>query len=127
MLWFTPQLFVTIQTTPKMAEYESPFEPCRSFAKAGEAIFSFHPVYSYLLGGTFRTVPNDSLDKIVQYAKKTQVRWLVLTQSPTEMAERAYYNYSPWLKEAHLEEYSSGKIKKWCQTPNEMVTLYEIL
>lgn len=126
-LWLTPQRFTTTPLVPKMAEAVSPFAPCANWAKRHEAIFSFHPLYSYLLGGTFRSLPNDSLDKVIFYAKKTSVRWLVLTQSPVEIAEREYYLYSPWLASTDLASDSFGKMKKRCNTQNEEVVLYEIL
>jgi len=127
ILWLTPRLFTAIRITPKIAEHELPFKECASFVKNGEAIFSFHPVNSYLLGGTFRTFPNDSINKVVQYAKNTKVRWFVLTKSPSESEQRDYYLYSPWLKSSDLEKDSAGHIKKRCYTQDENVILYEIL
>ncbi len=47
----------------------------------GEPVFTFFPFYAHSVGGKFRVLPNDNLDKISTYGKLTGVRWILLVET----------------------------------------------
>jgi hypothetical protein len=65
-----------------------------------EPAFALLPAYSYLAGGSFRIMPNDKLEKAVQYARRTGVRWLLVPKEP-EISKSEYYTKAEWLQTPH--------------------------
>jgi hypothetical protein len=73
----------------------------------GEPTFALLPVYPYLGEGKFRVLPNDSLERTVQYGRLTGVRWLLVPEDPQQDSEVLFYNKAEWLlKPAILKERS---------------------
>jgi 4-amino-4-deoxy-L-arabinose transferase-like glycosyltransferase len=73
----------------------------QSIIPAGEPAFALLPVYTYLAGGTYRILPNDSLEKVIRYARFTGVRWLLAPVRPEDVIESHFYSNSPWLTEPY--------------------------
>jgi hypothetical protein len=77
--------------------------PYRSMIKSslvpGEPVFSLLPVYAYLSGGSFRIMPNDKLEKVVHYAHRTGVRWLLVPRQPERILDTQFYVNAIWLRD----------------------------
>jgi hypothetical protein len=63
--------------TPLAHVEESKF---RQFVKPGDAIISLVPIHAFVAGGSWRIMPNDSLEKIAVFASRQNVRWLLVAQ-----------------------------------------------
>ncbi len=117
-----PRLFTSAVAKPKVGERANLLGDCSQFVdNAKEPVFSLHPIYAYLVGGRFRTLPNDSLEKVAQYADKTGVRWLITTGS----MEQIYYSKANWLKNKNLENQYPELVTLRCQAEDKLVYLYE--
>lgn len=62
-----------------------------------EPTFALLPVNAYLAGGSYRILPNDSLEKVVSYARRTGVRWLLVPRHPETAIETRFYGNARWL------------------------------
>ena len=70
-----------------------------------EPVFTLFPSYAYSVNGDFRTLPNDSLDKIAIYADRTGVNWLLVTKIPSEEEVTKLWDHAyPWLNSGQLAE-----------------------
>jgi len=69
-----------------------------------EPAFALLPLYSFMTGGSFRILPNDSLDKVVHYGQLTGVRWIIVPANPKgrSQGELSLYKYALWLKNPNL-------------------------
>ena len=56
------------------------YAPLREFIQEGDVVFAPAPLDAHLLGAGFRNLPDDSLDKVITYAERTGVRWLVVAR-----------------------------------------------
>jgi len=61
---------------------QRPHQYFRQVIEAGEPVFSLLALDAYLIGGSFRILPNDSLPRVVEYARRTGVRWIFVANSP---------------------------------------------
>lgn len=50
----------------------------RKFVEPREPILSMAPYEAYVAGGTWRVLPDDSLEKIATYAEREDIRWLLV-------------------------------------------------
>lgn len=120
-----PQTFRSVALGPRIGERGNPLTPCRAQLTPGAPVFAFHPMGVYLLGGTFRVVPNDALDKVSAYGEKTGVHHLLLTRLRADLAERAYYDHALWARdERGLAD--SGRVEPVCRTEDGVATLYRL-
>ena len=91
-----PQKLNPQEFRPKVPELQWPQAAFRQFITPGAPVMTIHPRHAYFAGGEFRILPNDRLEKIAAYAKKTGVEWLLLSRSPRDRAEIELYSNSKW-------------------------------
>ncbi len=123
-LFSTPRLSVGVKTKPKVLEHETPYYFCSQLIKQNSPIFTIHPFDSYVLGGWFRVLPNDSLEKISNYASKTGVKWLFIDSNGDKL-DKKHYNHADWLKNSTLlSELYPDLVQLRCRVSNQL-WLYE--
>lgn len=93
-----------------------------------EPTFALLPVNTYLAGGSYRILPNDSLDKVVRYARFTGVRWLLVPRHPETVIETRFYGNAPWLADPSALARRKDLLRYCCTAfvPEEHL-LFEIL
>jgi len=69
---------------------------CGKFIKNNDSVFSFHQNNVYFIGGNYRILPNDTLERISMYAEKTGVKWLYYVDSDADRYELDHYFLSDW-------------------------------
>ena len=122
----TPKFFTDMKIYPKSEVMRTEFHGLRKHVN-GEPVFGLVPLYSYLAGGAVRLLPNDSLEKVAGYGKKTGVRWLLIVRTESTMSELRYYTHAKWYWNRMLEEDYPDLVRFCCGTPHRTVALYEIL
>ena len=125
-LFVTPHFFTELRVYPKLQDVETRFESLRKKVN-GEPVFSLNPFSSYMAGGSCRLLPNDSLEKVVKYGKKTGVRWLLVTRTESDLREIQLYINAQWYRDPSLDKAYPHLVRYCCETPSEAYTLYEIL
>ncbi|MBI5509873.1 MAG: glycosyltransferase family 39 protein [Deltaproteobacteria bacterium] len=66
----------------------------------GAPLFALSPWEAYLLGGTYRTLPNDALERVAAYGRNTGVEYLAVSRSASNDA--LLYRNAPWYRAADL-------------------------
>ena len=111
----TPQLFLEKKIYRTNPGLEEKLEEMGQVIN-GEPVFTLFPSYAHSVNGDFRTLPNDTLDKISIYADRTGVNWLLVAKVPSEEEVVKLWNLAwPWLTSGNLTgqygnlvEYHSG-------------------
>lgn len=80
-VYSSPGLFFQKQIFSKSRELDKNLAILKGKVK-GEPVFSLYPTFAYSVGGEYRQMPNDSLEKIRTYAKYTGVNWILIVDSP---------------------------------------------
>lgn len=93
---------------------------------AGDPIFALLPVYPYLAGGRHRTLPNDSLEKMVHYARLTGVRWILVPKHPDRIPEIRFYTNAAWLLQPERLHTRTDLLKFCCAQDDEHL-LFEVV
>lgn len=97
----------------------------RSLVNKDDAIFTLAPVYAYLAGGKYRAMPNDELEKVIRYAGKTGVDWILVSSSENDQREIQSYIFANWLNQpGDLENHST--LLTLCCSINSTHFLYKI-
>jgi 4-amino-4-deoxy-L-arabinose transferase-like glycosyltransferase len=125
-LLVTPHFFTELRVFPKLQDVETRFESLRKNVNR-EPVFSLTPFGSYVSGGSCRLLPNDSLEKVVTYGKKTGVRWLLVTRTESALSEIQLYNNAQWYRNPSLDKEYPHLVRYCCATSDGGYTLYEIL
>jgi len=125
-IFVTPHYFTELRVSPRLQDLETQFETFRQKVN-GEPVFSLSPFGSYLSGGSCRLLPNDSLERVVKYGKKTGVRWLLVARTESALSEIQLYTNAQWYWNANLQSEYSHLLKFCCETPDGSFSLYEIL
>ena len=125
-LFVTPRYYNDLKLFPKLEGAKSEFQDMRKHIK-GDPVFGLSPLYTYLSGGSYRLLPNDSLKKVVIYAKKTGVHWLLITFTEDARSELTFYSNVNWYWRPSLEEDYPGLVRYCCSTDDHMMALYKIL
>ncbi|MGD9077384.1 MAG: hypothetical protein PVJ69_19355, partial [Desulfobacteraceae bacterium] len=79
-----------------------------------------------LAGASFRVLPNDSLEKVARYGKRTRVKWLLVDRTGVTAVERAPYTNAQWVWNAPLEKDYTQVVRFRCGTKDRNIALYEI-
>ena len=79
----------------------NPFLMCKSFINYSDYMFTALPYNSYRIGGRFRVLPNDSIEKISHYAKLTGVNFLLVSKLTHDLEEYRHYHNANWI--THLD------------------------
>lgn len=125
-LLVTPHFFTELRIFPKLEHMDAKFASLRKQVN-GEPIFSLSPFSAYLSGGSCRLLPNDTLEKVVKYGKKTGVRWLLVSRTESAMVEMKFYINAQWYRNPSLDKEYPHLVRYCCETPNGGSILYEIL
>jgi len=125
-LLVTPHYFTELRVSPKLQDVETRFESLRKKVN-GEPVFSLSPFGAYVSGGSCRLLPNDSLEKVVKYGKKTGVRWLLVSRTESALSEIQLCTNAQWYRKPSLDKEYPHLVRYCCETPNGGYTLYEIL
>jgi hypothetical protein len=87
---------------PRLHKYgvqHSPLAGCRELVTPGAGVFAFHPMQPYLVGGYYRVTPNDSLDRIAAYGRRTGTRWLLFHADASTEDQALLYDNAPWMQD----------------------------
>jgi hypothetical protein len=125
-LFATPRFFTALKIYPKLEDTGPGFHGLRKQVK-GEPVFSLTPFSSYLSGGSCRLLPNDSLEKVVRYGRKTGVRWLLISRTQSTLSELRFYANAQWYWNRSLEKNYPDLVRFCCGTADGSLALYEIL
>jgi hypothetical protein len=109
---------------------QRPHQHFRQVIDPGEPVISLLALDAYLIGGSFRILPNDSLPRVVEYARRTGVRWIFVANAPHHRNEmRSNAAIVDWYELDQLEpEYSAlVAMRKSAVAPGSRFVLYEIL
>jgi len=87
----------------------------RPAVESSQPMFSLLPAYAYMAGGSYRVLPNDSLERVVHYGQLTGVRWLLVPEDPKDVIETHFYANAPWLAAPH-SLLASTKMLRYCCT-----------
>jgi hypothetical protein len=126
ILLTTPNFFTAFDVIPKAGRMESEYDYFKKYTNR-DPVFSLGPYYSYIAGGSFRILPDDSLDKVCIYGKKTGVRWLLIVRTPSIAGELKFYNNSQWYYGQLLEKSYPDLVKFRIGTADGVMALYEFL
>jgi dolichyl-phosphate-mannose-protein mannosyltransferase len=77
-------------------------------------VFTQFPYLSYAIGGQYRLLPNDSLEKVVRYGNLTDTHWLLIVDVPEERNTMQYWSIAfPWMLSSDLER-SHPELVHYC-------------
>jgi 4-amino-4-deoxy-L-arabinose transferase-like glycosyltransferase len=123
----TPKFFTDLNLTIKNKgaenEYGSDFKKILN----GEPVFSISAYEAYMVGSPYRILPNDSLDKVAAYGKKTGVRWLLIFRTRSNAGELRLYNNVDWYSIPQLEKAYPDLVEFHLGSINGSMVLYKIL
>ena len=109
----------------KYGETTNPVVHCVPLVDKGSGVFAFHPYEAYILGGSYRVIPNDSLDRVATYARRTGTRWLVFRDSATSLQEAILYDRATWVADPG-ELFTNANFIPRCKAPDSATVLFEI-
>jgi hypothetical protein len=92
----------------------------------GEPIFSLSPFDAHVVRGWFRILPNDRLDKVVEYGRRTGVRWIVVSTAQNAWHEIRLYNHAAWYRGTQLHRRYSDLVELCCVFGQGHLALYRI-
>ena len=126
ILLFMPRFFVDLKIVPKMQAAEAEF---RKFSGQinGEPVFCLSPFYVFLAGGSYRILPNDTLEKVVQYGKKTCVQWLLIAWTDSAKDESQFYTNAKWYWSDSLARDYPDLVRFMLSSDDNRFVLYQIL
>jgi hypothetical protein len=125
-LFITPKLFWDLNLYSKLGGLECEYASLRRKLNE-EPVFTLHPLFSYLVGGEYRILPNDSLAKVAKYGRKTGVHWLVIALTDIAREQLTLHTNVNWYWNSSLESEYPGLVKFCCRIDDEEVALYELL
>lgn len=127
-VFVTPKYFFDVRTVTERQTRETDLFQLRSFrnyVKQGEPIFSLFANQAFYSGGTFRIMPNDSLEKVVEYGKRTGVRWILVSKAYGSINESYYNVHAKWYRDPSLITKFPHLLRSCCSV-NDTYLLYEI-
>lgn len=125
LILLTPAWFKPVPHTPYASEHKSSFSQFKNWITDYDPIFTFHPMIAYLSGGSYRIVPNDSLEKIKIYAEKTGVNLLLIAKSLGSEDDAGSYSKTDWTNQKYLhKQYPFIELVKEVDTATESYRLY---
>jgi hypothetical protein len=77
-------------------------------------VLSMHPLDAYLIGGTWMILPNDSLEQVVEYGRKTNSLWLFVARYALRDRDETYYVKASWYRDRDLEVHYPDLVQR-CQ------------
>lgn len=126
LMALTPNLAFSQKFTRSVGEQDNPLAHCRKYITQNEPIFSLSTLEPYLLGGYYRALPNDSLERIAVYAGHTAVKWMVIRKEGAGLTELGLYNNSDWLRLPIPLAIQNANFEAVCSDDDNIATLYRI-
>jgi hypothetical protein len=126
LIAITPNLAFSQKLTRSTGEQDNPLAHCRNYITPNEPIFSLSTLEPYLLGGYYRALPNDSLERIAIYAGHTAVRWMIIRKAGAGLTELGLYNNSDWLRSSTPLAIQNSNFEAICSDDENIATLYRI-
>jgi len=127
ILLTTPAFFTGLNIGPKYKGLENEYGYDFKKIVKGEPVFSLFAFEAYIIGSPYRILPNDSLEKVAVYGKKTGVRWILLFHGQSSASELKLYNNLDWFSNRLLESTYPDLVKFRLGTTDGAMALYEIL
>ena len=122
----TPEYFTSIDFRVRADEYSPLIKECGKHINSDDPVFSTHQNNVHLLGGKYRVLPNDSLERISAYAEKTGVKWLFFVGTEADQYELYHYFLSGWRNQlSSLHETHPGFVSLQCAHPEKSIYLYK--
>jgi hypothetical protein len=87
-------------------------------------VFSPTPLDAHLLGAGYRTLPDDSLDRVATYAEHTGVKWLIVARRWHNRRQIKLYDHQ-WYSELVLPSPGDRRLVKCCEADGGEIILYE--
>jgi hypothetical protein len=100
------------------------YVPLREFIREGDMVFSPTPLDAHLLGAGYRTLPDDSLDRVATYAEHTGVKWLIVARRWHNRRQIKLYDHQ-WYSELVLPSPGDRRLVKCCEAYGRHIILYE--
>jgi hypothetical protein len=100
------------------------YVPLREFIREGDMVFSPTPLDAHLLGAGYRTLPDDSLDRVATYAEHTGVKWLIVARRWHNRRQIKLYDHQ-WYSELVLPSPGDRRLVKCCEADGGEIILYE--
>jgi hypothetical protein len=100
------------------------YAPLRKFIREGDVAFSPTPIDAHLLGVGYRTLPDDSLDRVATYAEHTGVKWLIVARRRHNRRQIKLYDHQ-WYSELVLPSPGDRRLVKCCEADEGFIILYE--
>lgn len=123
----TPRPFTQLSLTAKfMNSADKDSNEFKSVIN-GEPVFCLYPFEAFKVGGLYRIFPNDSLEKVVTYAKKTNIRWILISRTQSSIDELQLYNNAKWYFADSLDKAYPEFVKFRLGSKDGVLALYEIL
>jgi 4-amino-4-deoxy-L-arabinose transferase-like glycosyltransferase len=128
ILFSTPKYFTSLDFNDHTGGDVNPLKECGKFIKKNDSVFSFHQNNVYLLGGNYRTLPNDSLERVSMYAEKTGVEWLLYVDSDADQYELEHYFLSDWRNHIiNLHKTYPEYVSLQCANSEQNILLYKFI
>lgn len=127
ILLTTPKFFTGLDLKKKYTGIENQYGFDFKKITNGEPVFSFFPFETYMVGSPYRVLPNDSLEKVASYGKKTGVHWILIFHSKSSEGELKLYSNATWYSNPRLGKDYPGLVRFRLGTKDGAMALYEIL
>jgi hypothetical protein len=114
-----PAHFDKLRVVEKRSLSDQPHWALRERVEEGEPVFSLHAFDSYIVGGSHRVLPNDELERVVEYGRRTGVRWILVAQSPRHRQEILRYANATWYTDRRLHESHPDLVDLCCEVKDE--------
>jgi len=127
-VFVTPKYFFDVRTVTERQPQETDLfqlSGFRKYVKEGDPIFSLFANQAFYSGGTFRIMPNDSLEKVVKYGKRTGVRWILVSKAYGSVNESYYNIHAKWYRDPLLVT-KFPHLLRYCCSVDDTYRLYEI-
>jgi 4-amino-4-deoxy-L-arabinose transferase-like glycosyltransferase len=123
----TPKFFTGLELKKKYIGIENQYGFDFKKITNGEPVFSLLPYETYMIGSPYRILPNDSLEKVAIYGKKTGVHWILIFHSQSSEGELQFYTKAAWYSNPRLGKAYPDIVKFRLGTKDGAMALYEIL
>jgi len=122
----TPQLYHDIHPGPWLSMESAPLAEFSAHLEPGDPAISVVPQFAFYAGGSYRHLPNDSLEQTVAYARKTGVKWLVVTRDQGSLDEAALYTNASWFSRGRPDQTHPHLLKFTARSADGFGYLFEI-
>lgn len=123
---FLPRSYKELPVYEKVIDSQIAYAKIKEYV-GGDTMFALAPYHSYVAGAKYRTMPNDTLDKVAQYGKKTGVKWIIVNRVSGSLQELIYYNNLDWYLNPGQFDPDSKYIEYCCGTDDALVSVFKIL